>query len=67
VRHRNESPAPAWPPASGRRSLSNEQSSEHSLPQTKIQRARDLWWELARQGHPPPAEPNVIVIPGGRA
>ncbi len=67
MRPRNKSPAPAWPPASGRRSLSNEQNSELSLPQTKIQQARDLWWELARQDHPPPAEPNVIVIPGGRA
>ena len=67
MRHKSKSPAPAWPPATGRRSLSNEQSSEPSLPQTKFQQARDLWWELARQGHPPPPERHVIVIDGGRA
>jgi len=30
------------------------------------QDVREVYWSLARQGHPPPAESNVIVIAGGQ-
>ncbi len=33
----------------------------------ELREVREVYWSLARQGHPPPAESNVILIPGGRA
>ena len=26
----------------------------------------ETWWDLARQGYPPTAEPEVILLAGGR-
>ena len=28
---------------------------------------RETWWDLARQGYPPTAEPGVILLAGGRS
>ena len=30
------------------------------------QDVREVYWSLVRQGHPPPAESDVIVIAGGQ-
>ena len=27
---------------------------------------RETWWNLARQGYPPTAEPRVILLAGGQ-
>ena len=33
----------------------------------ELREVREVFGDLARQGHPPPAELNGILIPGGRA
>jgi hypothetical protein len=33
----------------------------------ELREVREVFWDLARQGHPPPAELNGILIPGGWA
>ncbi len=32
----------------------------------ELRDVRDTWWDLARQGYPPTAEPGVILLDGGR-
>ncbi len=31
----------------------------------ELRDVRETWWELARQGYPPPAEAEVIILDGG--
>ncbi len=33
----------------------------------EVRDVRETWWDLARQGYPPTAEPGVILLAGGRS
>ncbi len=33
----------------------------------ELRDVRETWWDLARQGYPPAAEPGVILLAGGRS
>ena len=32
----------------------------------ELRDVRETWWDLARQGYPPAAEPGVILLAGDR-